>query len=189
MNRSSAVRPILLAGCLALALACSSGSASVHAGTGTIQVNLTDAPIDLSTVEKVEVTITNVIVYPRGDDSGMPAVDPTGPIVLTTHPQTFDLLTLTGGATDLLASGEVPAGDYSRIRLEISDATLTYKDGTIAPLKIDSGKVDVPIAFHVAADAMNALTLDFDAGASVQVNATASDTLILRPVVTPVPHP
>jgi len=119
----------------------------------------------------------------------MPAVDPAGPIVLTTHPQTFDLLTLTGGATDLLASGEVPAGDYSRIRLEISDATLTYKDGTIAPLKIDSGKVDVPIAFHVAADAMNALTLDFDAGASVQVNATASDTLILRPVVTPVPHP
>jgi hypothetical protein len=187
MSLHPAVRPVLLAGCLALALGCSSGSASVHAGTGTIQIHMTDAPIDLSTVEKVEVTITDVIVYP-GDDEGMPSVD-AGPIVLLTHPETFDLLTLTDGATTLLASGEVPAGDYQRIRLEISDATLTYKDGTTAPLKIDSGKVDVPIGFHVAADTVNPLTLDFDAAASVQVNETATDTLILRPVVTPLPHP
>lgn len=189
MTFSTAVRPLLLAGSLALALACSSGSASVHAGTGTIQIHLTDAPIDLSTVQKVEVTITDVIVYPGDEGSDMPSVDPRGPIVLLTHPETFDLLTLTDGATTLLASGEVPAGDYQRIRLQISDATLTYKDGTTAPLKIDSGKVDVPIGFHVAAGAMNNLTLDFDAGASVQVNATGTDTLILRPVVTPLPHP
>jgi len=189
MIRSSAVRAVLLAGCLVLALACSSGSASVHAGTGTVQIHLTDAPLDLSTVEKVEVTITDVIVYPGDDASDMAAVDSRGPIVLVTHPETFDLLTLTGGATTLLASGEVPAGDYQRIRLEISDATLTYKDGTTAPLKLDSGKVDIPIGFHVAADTVNPLTLDFDAGASVQVNETATDTLILRPVVTPLPHP
>jgi hypothetical protein len=31
------------------------------------------------------------------------------------------------------------------------------------------------------------LTLDFDAGASVQVNQTGSGQYILRPVVTPVP--
>ena len=189
MTMSSAVRPVLFAACLALALACSSGSASVHAGTGTIQIHITDAPLDLSTVEKVEVTITDVVVYPGDDESDMPTVDARGPIELVTHPKTFDLLTLTGGATDLLASGEVPAGDYSRIRLVVSDATLTYKDGTTAPLKIDSGKVDIPIRFHVAADTVNPLTLDFDAGASVQVNETATDTLILRPVVTPLPHP
>jgi len=189
MTVSSAVRPVLLAACLALALACSSGSASVHAGTGTIQIHITDAPIDLTTVEKVEVTITDVVVYPGDDESDMPTVDPRGPIELVTHPETFDLLTLTDGATDLLASGEVPAGDYNRIRLVVSEATLTYKDGTTAPLKIDSGKVDIPIRFHVAADTVNPMTLDFDAGASVQVNATATDTLILRPVVTPVPHP
>jgi uncharacterized protein DUF4382 len=189
MTVASAVRPILFAGCLVLALACSSGSASVHAGTGTIQVHLTDAPLPDPNIEKVEVTITDVIVYPGGDDSGMPVVDPAGPIVLNTHPETFDLLTLTGGATDLLASGEVPAGEYSRIRLEITDASLTLQDGTVEPLKIDSDKVDVPIRFHVTADAMNAITLDFDAGASVQVNQTATGTYILRPVVTPLPHP
>jgi len=189
MTAKVAVRSMLLAGCLILTLSCSSGSASVHAGTGTIQVHLTDAPIDLTTVEKVEVTITDVIVYPGDDASDMPMVDPRTATVLMTHPETFDLLTLTGGATTLLASGEVPAGDYQRIRLEISAATITYKDGTSAPLKIDSGKVDVPIGFHVGVDETNAITLDFDAGASVQVNSTGSDTLILRPVVTPLPHP
>lgn len=180
-----AVISVLLAACLVLALSCSSGSGS--AGTGIIQVNMTDAPIDMTNVEKVEVTITDVIVYP-GDDDDMPSVN-GGPIVLLTHPATFDLLTLTDGATTLLASGEVPAGDYSRIRLEVSEATLTYKDSTEAvPLKIESGKVDVPIRFHIAEDQVNPLTLDFDAAASVQVNQTATDTLILRPVVTPLPH-
>lgn len=188
MTLSSAVRPVLLACCLALAVACSSGSASVHAGTGTIQIHVTDAPIDLTTVDKVEVTITDVIVYPGDDESTMPMVDARGPIELVSHPETFDLLTLTDGATALLASGEVPAGDYQRIRLVVSDASLTYKDGTVVPLKIESGKVDIPIRFHVAADTVNPLTLDFDAGASVQVNVTPTDS-ILRPVVTPLPHP
>jgi len=186
MTASCAIRTVLLAGCLALLLSC--GGDSDGSGTGIIQVNLTDAPIDLTTVEKVEVTITDVIVYP-GDDDDMPSVN-GGPIVLLTHPETFNLLTLTDGATTLLASGEVLAGDYNRIRLEVTEATLTYKDSTEAvPLKIESGKVDIPIRFHVGEDETTALTLDFDAGASVQVNETASDTLILRPVVTPLPHP
>jgi hypothetical protein len=166
----------LLAGCNA------SGSASVGGATGRLDIRLTDAPIDLSTVSNVTVTITDVLVYPGVE--GMDA-DTATPIVVTTHPATFDLLTLTGGATTLLASGDVPAGFYRRIRLEISSAALTYKDGTMANLQVESNKVDVPIGFQVRAGADAAVVLDFDAAASVQVNATASDRLILRPVVTP----
>jgi hypothetical protein len=184
MARHHALRLFLACGSLALILSCNGGS-SHTGGTGTIQVHLTDAPIDLSTVQSVTVTITGVLVY-RGSDTMMPQVDDGGSIALVTHPETFDLLTLTGGATTLLASGEVPAGSYQRIRLEISSATLTYKDGTEAALKIDSNKVDIPIPFHVAVDQTSTMTLDFDAAASVQVNDTASGSLILRPVVTPV---
>ena len=182
---------MLVAAAAALAaasiMACSNGSASgqVTAGTGTVRVNLTDAPIDLSTVQSVMVTITSVVLFP-GEESSMPSgTAPTAPVTLLTHPETFDLLTLTGGASALLASGEAPAARYERIRLEVSKAELTWKDGTTEPLKLESGKVDVPIAFDLSVGEDASILLDFDAGASVQVNETGSDKLILRPVVTP----
>jgi hypothetical protein len=168
--------------------ACSSGagSAQIAAGTGTVQIHMTDAPLDLSTVQSVVVTITAVILY-AGDDSGLPSgTVPSGPVPLLTHPETFDLMTLTGGASTLLASGEAPAGRYERIRLEVSKAELTWKDGTTEPLKLESGKVDVPIPFDLSIGEDTSITLDFDAAASVKVNETASDKLILRPVVTPI---
>jgi len=147
---------------------------------------MTDAPIDLTTVQSVMVTIDGVILYGSGDSDGdMPEVNPVGAVPILTHPDTFDLLTLTGGATTLLASGEAPAGGYQRIRLEVSKAELIFKDGTIEPLKLESGKVDVPIPFDLGVDETQTLTLDFDAAASVQVNLTGSDKYILRPVVTP----
>lgn len=166
---------------------CSGGTSSrIEAGFGTLEIHLTDAPIDLSAVQSVNVTLTGVIVYPRDDLQATSLITNGGPIHLMQHPATFDLLTLTGGATELLASGEVPAGDYSRIRLEILDATLVYHDGTTESLKIEPNKVDVPIGFHISIDGQTGLTLDFDAAASVQVNETSSDQFILRPVVTPV---
>ena len=167
-----------------LLIGCSGGSVSgTFDGTGHIEIHLTDAPLDLSTVSSVVVSIVGVLLYP-----GVEEIDgsDTPPIVLMTTPQTFDLLTLTGGATDLLADGDVPSGFYQRIRLTISSATLTFIDGHTETLKIESNKVDIPIVFEVRRDDQMMLVLDFDAGASVQVNETSSDKYILRPVVTPV---
>jgi hypothetical protein len=182
-TRRARIHALLLVGCLLVLAGCNtSGSPSVSGGTGHLEINLTDAPIDLANVTSVDVTITDVLVY-----SGVEGMNEenSGPIALSTHPETFNLLSLTGGATDLLASGEVPAGFYQRIRLVISKATLTYLDGTTADLKIESGKVDVPIGFQVPSGGESTLTLDFDAAASVQVNEAATGKLILRPVVTP----
>jgi len=173
---------------LIVLLGCSSGSmnARMDRGNGTVNVFLTDAPIDLSNVKSVNVTLTSVVLYPSDDGT---VADPAGedgtPVVILSHPATFDLLTLTGGAKDLLGTDEVPAGAYARIRLEVSDAQLVYQDDTTASLKIESGKVDVPIHFKIVRDESTDVVLDFDAAASVQVNETASDQLILRPVVTP----
>lgn len=176
----SIVAALLLCGC----------SQSAHDSSGrmgTLNVRLTDAPLPLSNVKSVMVTLTGVIVYPRETVESMPLPTEPPPITLLHFPATFDLLTLTGGATALLASGEVPVGDYSRIRLQISSAMLIYMDGTSADLKCEPNKVDVPIQFHVSAGTGNTLVLDFDAGASVKVNETGMGDLILRPVVTPVP--
>ena len=188
MRRRDTVRHLLGLTALILLCACNgSGSGSAGAGTGTVQIHMTDAPIDLSTVQSVNVTIAGVTVYPEETGNPMGMATETAPISLATFPATFDLLTLTNGATTLLASGEVPAGTYGRIRLAITDAVLVNKDGTTADLKIDSNKVDVPIRFQVSVGGTSNLTLDFNAGASVQVNQNGTGQYILRPVVTPVP--
>ena len=89
--------------------ACSDSSGSSDSGTGIVNVRLTDAPIDIDTVQSVNVTITGVTLYPSGDDDDLPEVG-NGPVALRTHPDTFDLRTLPGGTTTLLASGEAPIG-------------------------------------------------------------------------------
>jgi len=180
---------------LLFAAACNQSSGGTHhsSGTATLNVRLTDAPINMSNVQSVNVTLTGVIAYPEDDDvefdvpevgKEMEQETAARPVSLMSHPATFDLLTLTGGVSTLLASGEVPAGKYGRIRLEVSSAEIVYQDATTAPLKLDSNKVDVPIHFDLTVNEDASITLDFDAAASVQVNETASGTLILRPVVT-----
>lgn len=160
-----------------------SGSAGISSsGTGYVRVNLTDAPLDMSTVASVNVTIEGVIVYGAMLANGS---EPP-PMQLMSHPATFDLMTLTGGAQELLADGNLPAGLYDRIRLEIAAADLVFTSGDIETLKIESQKVDIPIPFEVGVSETLDLTLDFQADASVQVNHASSDKYILRPVVTPV---
>src|SRR2546425_266986 len=118
---------LLLYGCNGMARRSSRASA----GTGMLQVRLTDAPIDLTTVRSVNVTITGVTVFPEESTDLMTMLPEPGPIPLMTHPATFDLLTLTGGATALLASGEAPAGAHSPGSLDIFGGPKLKQGGTL----------------------------------------------------------
>ena len=183
-------RPLfLLAAVLFLSLsACSDGSGDAGvttSGTGHLEVRLTDAPIDLATAQSVWVLIDSLTVTPEGTSDG----DDLSAIPLSMTPGEFDLLTLTDGATTLLASGDIPVGRYSKIRMHVSSARIVFTDGSEEPLKLESHKVDVPIPFELSLDENLQIVLDFDAQASIQVNETANDKYILRPVVTPVPVP
>ena len=161
---------------------CSGGSVTATVdGFGHLEVHLTDAPLDMSNVANVFVTITEVLVYPGVD--GMDDPEEPVPTPLMTTPREFDLLTLMGGITDLLAEEMIPAGFYQRVRLVVSDARVVFTDGSEEPLKIESHKVDVVIPFELQEGDDMALLLDFDAAASVKVTATSSDRYILRPVV------
>ena len=179
--------------CLALLVAvvlpsCNSSGGSSLSGQGQLDVYLTDAPACLPDVQSVVVTITGVSVIPDDMDQETQEGTEAPPIPILNFPATLDLLQLTDGVTTLLASATLPAGVYSKIRLEISDAVMTFTDGTSVDLKIDSHKVDVLLHIQVAEGGTTTVTLDFSACDSIHVTTTGSSTYILRPVVNALMH-
>jgi len=154
-------------------------------GIGTVQVFLTDAPLDLSTVSAVNVTVTELSLKTAADENGN-----TEKLSLVGgEPWVVNLLDYQDGNSVLMASGDVPSGDYSRIRFVVSAAELVMDDDgdpetpdVVEPIFNPSGKVDIPVAFLVSAGMDMSITLDFDAELSVQVNETGGQhPYILRP--------
>lgn len=165
-------------------------SSSPLAPAGSVRVFLTDAPLDLASVTAVNVTVSQVLLFPAGNGEKPIAMDLAG----QPGPLTIDLLDFQDGRVILIAQAEVPPGDYAKVRLVVTSAELVRdEDGdpatpdTVAPIFLASDKVDVPQPFSLSGGQQLDLTLDFDARLSVQVNATpGGPEFILRPVITPV---
>lgn len=179
--------PILLAvASLALIVSCTSDDPT-EPGSSQVTVLLTDAPIDLSTASAVNVTFTEFTLWPAGGADGIVMGMPAE------GSETVNLLDFQNGQVTAVATADVPAGSFQRIRLTIESAELVHDDdgdpGTpdiAEPIYVPSGKVDVPVTFTVDAGTDMEITLDFDAEASVQVNETGTEKYILRPVIVPV---
>jgi len=105
---------------------------------------------------------------------------------------TVNLLDYQDGATVVIASLDVPTGDYEKVRMIVSEAHLLMQDPDdptleiMEPIFVPSGKVDVPVTFTVSGGETTDVTIDFDAELSVQVNETGNHRYILRPVIVPV---
>jgi hypothetical protein len=179
---------VTLALVLALILAATTSCANdSRAGSGTISVFLTDAPLDLTTVSAVNVTVTALSLRTAEDESG----DSEKLTLVGDNPWVVNLLDYQNGEAVLLAVGDVPAGEYGHIRLEVSAAELVMDDDgspvtidVVEPIFNPSGKVDIPGPFFISDGMDMAVTLDFDAALSVQVNTTGGQhAYILRPVI------
>ncbi|HDP88553.1 MAG TPA: DUF4382 domain-containing protein, partial [Thioalkalivibrio sp.] len=112
--------------------ACNSGDGS---GTGTMSLQITDAPVDDAT--SVVVEFTGVTLKPASGE----AIDYT-----FDTPRQIDLLALSGGEAELLLDEAIlPAGRYNWLRLHVNagrDATDSYlvlEDGSMPALYIPSG--------------------------------------------------
>ncbi|EIM77103.1 hypothetical protein A3SI_07369 [Nitritalea halalkaliphila LW7] len=97
----------------------------------------------------------------------------------------LNLLTLTGGRAEQLASLEVPAGDLAQIRLILGDNNFLVRDGQRIPLTTPSAQqsglklnLDMPLSPGGTYD----LVLDFDVDRSI-VRAGNSGMFLLRPVL------
>jgi hypothetical protein len=161
-------------------------------GSGTLNVYLTDAPINLDNVTAVNVVVAAMTVFPVCD---APDEDCEGQLLDLVPAEgsedvIINLLDYRDGVVILMASELVTAGLYEKIRMEITAATLVSDDDmnpdtpdTTEDIFISSGKVDVVVPFTVSAGEESEVILDFDAALSVQVNETGNPKYILRPVI------
>lgn len=139
---------------------------SIPEGKGKVNIYLTDAPFPIDLISKTYVTIDKVEIRKQETDS-------TGSefIVLTEEPMEVDLLTLSNGVTELLASVELEAGTYDQIRMHVTDSKVVMKDQTEFDLKIPSGsssglKINIEPALEISGGQTADVLLDFDVSKS-----------------------
>lgn len=157
---------LLLAGC---------GSTGSDGATGSMTVEMTDAPID--SADAVNVFIERVEVQSQ---------DGSGWIVLNEPQQSYDLLELVNGATEVIGSSELEAGTYNQIRLVLSrdGHSVVVEDeeyGMTVPSGAETG-IKLNVNAEIEPDIEYVLLLDFDASRSV-VKAGQSGLYILKPVI------
>lgn len=156
-----------------LVLTACGGGGSGSSPAGTVTLAMTDAPSDA--FEALTVTVASVTLIGA---SGHVAIPLESPI-------TVDLLDL-DGINQLLATASVPVDTYNKIRLELSDAEVTWPDGTTEDVTIvANGKVDLNFQGGLTITDGSAVTiqLDFSAEESLKLEPTGSGKLILRPQI------
>lgn len=150
-------------GCAVLA-GCGGGGSSSNTGdaTGTLSLDITDAPVD--NVAEVWVQFTGVRIKPRDGEAIEFAFD---------SPLNIDLLTLTGeNSTSLLNNESVPAGEYAWIALDVNaqfdtvyDSFVTLDGGGEVELQVPSGSqqgLRLVSGFTVTANQNSNFMIDWD---------------------------
>ena len=144
--------------------------------TAHVSVRMADAPGDY---DEVNVEVIDVMVKSNetDDESGWVSVGNVAPGI-------YDLLTLTGGTSILLAENDIPYGHIGQIRLILGTHNTVKKDGIIYPLKAHGGQEPV-IKFIINKTLEPGVSydyfLDFDVANSVIKEAAGKYSL--RPVI------
>ncbi len=155
---------ITISALAAAMVACGGEGSSDTQPTGKVSVGITDAPA--TELSNVTISFTGITLKPADGD----------PIAFSfDQPKSWNLLALQGGLSEpLITNEEVPAGDYSELRLLIStehsflilksepdvEKTLAVPSGEQSGLKLKGD-------FVVAADSTTSLTVDFDVRKSI----------------------
>lgn len=157
-------------------------------GKGTLNLSITDAPIDTDGITGVYITIIGIQYH---NNSGWVTVEDFE------GPKTYNLLDLTRGTSDLLGSFELSAGTFNQIRFLLDMPTygqgnhsnpgcyLEFEDGSTEPLFVPSGGqtgYKAVGSFHVPVNGEVDVTADFDVRKSV-VKAGSSGKYILKPTI------
>ncbi len=120
--------------------ACGGGGGGDSDGTGTLSLSITDAPVLNEDIAEVIVCFTNVIIHPsNGDPDRMEDVKNEDGSC-----REINLKELTNGKSVVLGEFDIPAGDYSWIRLDIDpDNTVIVEREVVGELdEVDDSDPD-----------------------------------------------
>lgn len=147
--------------------------------TGSFTLLVTDAETDR--FNEIFVTINEAVLIPAGEDTEQQTIlDDT---------LTIDLRALTD-FSEFLASAEVDAGTYAKLRLLVEDIELNEVDdnGNLIDTRtanVPSGRIDLTPrgAFSIEGGEDEVVLIDFDADNSFKLVETGNGRIIFRPVV------
>ena len=137
--------------------------------TGTLRVLLTDAT---AAYDAVNVTFSEVSVHLGNEISEADSL--SNWIVISDEVKTFDLLTLSNGATSLLGEKTLDEGHYTQLRLTLTDAEVVV-DGTPYKLDVPSGVLKFVSGFDIKDETPMELIVDFDAARSIHQTGKKGD--------------
>jgi len=168
---------------------CGESGAPPPTPTGTVAANLTDAPISLDSVSRVDVYVVSLDATMRNatdDDiknTGSPtSQNPrTGWVTIANPLHSYNLMELRNGVSAPLGVDDIPIGSYRRFRLVIDtdQSTVTLRDGKVLKTTSNPGirwpsagrsgvKVDMTGTFNLT-----------QSGATLLVDFNLEDSFVL----------
>ncbi len=141
-----------------------------------VTVRLTDAPFPYDSLHGVTIYVVRIEASTAQDSSG-------GDLwaVITEPLKSFDLLALQQGTTALLGEGEMPAGQYHRVRMTIdtSLSSITWNDAARTPAHVNwygRSSIYASVEYPVDVPTEGAdIVLDFDVGRSFLYNFSSNN--------------
>jgi len=156
-----------------------SDNPTTPAGTGILQISMTDAPA--VSYDSVNIYIDSVQAHIANGDTLH------GWFTLNNTRDMYNLKTLVNGASTIIGKDTLPTGRYSQIRLFIGTGSYVVVNGVPHTLTIPSG-VQTGVKLNVDANLQDGflynIMLDFDAGKSIVVSGTINNLQYsLKPVI------
>lgn len=156
------MKKILLIGIAIVLVATAIFSGCLQNGTGTLVIQITDAPGDLN-ITHANITISNIQVH---RSAGGVNNTTAGWFTVVNHSKTFDLIPLID-VKEFFGSVNLIAGMYTQIRLTVESCVITV-NGTQYECKVPSGKIKLIKPFVLMPNQTITLTMDFDVQESIK---------------------
>ena len=167
--------PLLLLGCGKLEGGPQNAGSGAPPGVATgnivlqLAVSNTNLDRDNEDVGAVNVTVSEVTIFPDEGSTSMQGVGSIGPMTLLAGAAGFNLLALQGNPVTL-ASGPVPVADYQRLRVVVSGASVTLENGETNNLEVDNGTVERGIDVRVEEGQTETVTVTINVRESLRLN-------------------